>query len=46
MGSADNLKPETYGLFLDAMTISMTISLVMCIVGAITSAFRGIPKKS
>jgi len=45
MGSTDNLSPETYGLFLDAMTLSMTVCLVMCIIGAITSAFRGTPKK-
>jgi MFS family permease len=45
MGSTDNLGPETYGLFLNAMTLSMTVCLVMCIVGAITSVFRGIPKK-
>lgn len=45
MGSTDNLGPETYGLFLEAMTLSMTVCLIMCIVGSITSAFRGTPKK-
>ena len=44
MGSTDNLNPETYGLFLQVMSISMTVCLVMCIVGTITSAFRGEPK--
>jgi MFS family permease len=44
MGSTDNLNPETYGLFLQVMSISMTVCLAMCITGTITSALRGKPK--
>ena len=45
MGSTDNLGPETYDLFLQVMSTSMTVCLIMCIIGTITSAFRGTPKK-
>jgi len=45
MGSTDNLRPETYGLFLDVMRYSMMVCFGMCIVGIITSAARGSPKK-
>ncbi len=45
MGSTDNLSPETYGLFLEVMSYSFTVCFGMCIVGTITSLFRGSPKK-
>ncbi len=45
MGSTDNLRPETYGLFLQAMTTTLSVCLAMCIIGTITSALRGKPKK-
>jgi len=45
MGSTDNLSPETYGLFLEVMKYSMMVCFCMCIVGTITSALRGKPKK-
>ena len=41
MGSMDNLRPETYQTFLDVMRYSFIASLVMCIIGTITSALRG-----
>ncbi len=46
MGSTDNLRPETYGLFLQVMSATMLTSLGMCIIGTITSLTRGTPKKS
>ena len=42
MGSTDNLGPETYGLFLQVMSLTMTVCLIMCIVGVFTSAMRGV----
>lgn len=45
MGSTDNLGPETYGLFLEVMQLSMTVCLIMCVAGAVTSVVRGMPKK-
>jgi MFS family permease len=45
MGSTDNLGPETYDLFIQVMSTSMIICVIMCIIGTITSAFRGKPKK-
>jgi hypothetical protein len=45
MGSMDNLGPDTYGLFLEVMKYSFSVCFVMCIVGAMTSAVRGTPKK-
>ena len=41
MGSMDNLSPENYGAFLQVMCYSFSVCLVMCIIGAITSALRG-----
>ena len=41
MGSMDNLRPETYEAFLQVMSYSFMVCLAMCIVGMITSAFRG-----
>jgi MFS family permease len=46
MGSTDNLGPDTYELFLEVMSYSFTVCFVMCIIGTITSMFRGTPKKS
>ena len=45
MGSTDNLDVDTYDDFVKVMSVSMTTCLIMCIIGAITSAFRGVPKK-
>lgn len=45
MGSMDNLGPDTYGLFLEVMKYSFSVCFVMCIIGAVTSAVRGTPKK-
>lgn len=45
MGSADNLAPETYGEFVDALHISFGICLAMCAAGAVASWCRGRPEK-
>jgi hypothetical protein len=41
MGSADNLNPSTYGQFVDVIRAAFTICLGMCVIGTITSWFRG-----
>ena len=41
MGSMDNLNPDTYESFLQVISYSFTVCLAMCIIGAVTSAFRG-----
>jgi MFS family permease len=41
MGSADNIGPETHDLFIDVIRAAFTICLAMCVIGAITSWFRG-----
>ncbi len=45
MGSTDNLGPDTYDTFLEVMKYSMVTSFIMCVIGTITSAVRGSPKK-
>ena len=41
MGSADNLAPETYDSFITVMRYSFGVGVVMCVVGAVVSMFRG-----
>ena len=41
MGSADNLAPETYDSFITVMRYSFGVCVVMCVVGAVVSMFRG-----
>lgn len=41
MGSADNLNPDTYGQFIDVIRAAFTICLGMCIIGTLSSWFRG-----
>ena len=45
MGSTDNLGPDTYDLFIEVLRYSFITCFIMCVIGAITSAFRGTPKK-
>ena len=45
MGSTDNLGPETYGLFLQVLELSMITCFIMCIIGTIASISRGKPKQ-
>ena len=45
MGSTDNLGPDTYDLFIDVLKYSFGTCFIMCIVGMVTSVFRGSPKK-
>ena len=45
MGSADNLVPETYDLFMEVIRYSFLTCFFMCVIGTITSAVRGKPKK-
>lgn len=40
MGSTDNLGPETYGLFVDALHLTFGICVAMCTIGAICSAIK------
>ena len=40
MGSTDNLGPDTYGLFIDALHLTFGICVVMCAIGAICSAIK------
>jgi hypothetical protein len=44
MGSTDNLGPDTYELFLQAMSGTMWVCFVLCVIGTFTSAVRGNPK--
>ncbi len=44
MGSTDNLGPETYGLFLQVLELSMITCFIMCIIGTMASISRGKPK--
>lgn len=41
MGSADNLSPDTYDSFIEVLRYSFAVCVVMCIVAAIASMFRG-----
>ena len=44
MGSTDNLGPDTYDLFIQVIRYSFITCFIMCLIGTITSAFRGKPK--
>ena len=46
MGSTDNLSEDTYDLFIEVMRYSFVTCFIMCVIGSITSAFRGTPKNS
>ena len=41
MGSADNLNPDTYDSFIEVMRYSFGLCVVMCLIGAVVSMFRG-----
>ncbi len=41
MGSADNLTPDTYDSFITVMRYSFGVCVMMCVVGAAVSMFRG-----
>ncbi len=40
MGSTDNLGPDTYGLFIDALHLTFGICVAMCAIGAICSSIK------
>ena len=44
MGSTDNLSEDTYDLFTEVLWYSFITCFIMCVIGALTSAFRGAPK--